>query len=139
MLGVRCSKAPQRIDRVVKQVNVTYTYVLPVSDGWEQFPDMILNYTIKQAQYVKIGYHLAVKLGKCSQLGTRVIIDGQENTYFRSYTGNLYYHNHVVFVPVWTEPGQHQARIEVTHNGGFENMIYEDWNNALFSAEYYEY
>ena len=102
VLGTLCSKAPSKIDRVVLQSNVSYIYVLPVSSGWEQFPDMILNYTIKQAQYVKIGYHLSLKLNKCSQFGTRVIIDGQENTYFRSYTGNLYYHNHVVFVPVWT-------------------------------------
>lgn len=138
-MGTKCPGKPSQIDRVVKQVNVTYTYVLPTVSTWEQFPSMEIKYYIGQAQYVKVGYHLAVRLGTCNFFATRTIIDGTENTYLRSSTGSLYHHNHVAFVPVWTEPGWHEARVEVRHNGGFYNVINSDWNTALFSVEYFEY
>lgn len=113
--GTICTEQAVKMERVHKEINVTYTYALQTTMEWQQFPSMKIKFYLGNAQSVMVGYHLALRLSGAAFLATRVIIDKAENTYFRSSTGPLYHHTHHVFHPVYMAKGWHEAVVEVKH------------------------
>ena len=117
---------------------MTYTYALQTTKEWQQFPSFRIRFYLANGQHVMVGYHIALRTSGNYLLSTRVLIDDVENTYFRSSSGYQYHHTHHVFHPVFLAKGWHEAKVQVKQTGNFYNNVYQDWNAALFSVEYFE-
>lgn len=127
------------MSRVQRLVNVTYTYPLQTARSWQQFPDMKINFYLAHKQFVNIMYHLSLRTAGNDFFKSRVVIDGQENPFFRYVTGYLYWRTHSISQPIFMNEGWHEVKVEYDQTGGNYNMEYWDWATALFQIEYFDY
>lgn len=109
--GTVCQERAVQMQRVQREVNVTYTYALQTNGGWQQFPDMKINFYLARPQFVLITYNINLKLLGVNFFSTRVLIDKVENTYFRYTTDYAYHHTHFVSKQVWMDAGNHEVMV----------------------------
>jgi hypothetical protein len=105
--GTICQEQVVAMQRVQRLVNVTYTYPLHTIRSYQQFPDMNIKFYLSHKQFVNIAYHISMRTGGNDFFKTRVLIDGQDNPFFRMVTGYLYWRTHSVSHQIYLTEGWH--------------------------------
>jgi len=136
-LNVQSSHQNHHEHRSSVTFKITETYSLPSAPAniWSDFPGLAGDFEVGWHN-VLVSYNIQTYTASTSYFVVRVLIDGEEDSRFRTISAGTVFKSLSITLPVYLNEGTHSIKVQFRCVGAVTNVPYEDWEQAFLQINY---